>query len=110
MADSESSIDALRASVELACQPQNAHRIVAGREQVLAMPRAWVLANIEQVAAEVLDWSDDWEYRRLLELASLLDAQLTQRLVGPRLTSTNPDIREAAEAFQDLRSPGDSAG
>ena len=55
MAEAEPTLDALRAAVQLACQPQNAGRIVAGRRQVLALPRAWVLAHIERVAAEFAD-------------------------------------------------------
>jgi hypothetical protein len=64
------------------------------------MPREWVLERIEQVAAEALDLSDYWEYRRLLELADLLDAALVRRLVPIGLTSAVPDVREAAEDFQ----------
>jgi hypothetical protein len=99
MADAEPTLDALRAAVQLACQPQVAGRIVAGRKQVLAMPRAWVLAHIERVAAEALDLADYWEYRRLLELAESLDAGLLRRLVPLGLGSSDPDVREAAEDF-----------
>lgn len=66
--------DDLQAAIQLACQPQNGQRIVAGRQQVLAMPRAWVLQTIERVAAECLDLTDDWQYRRLMELAGDIDS------------------------------------
>jgi hypothetical protein len=100
MADVEPTLEALRSAVQLACQPQNAGRIVAGRRQVLAYPRAWVLEQIEQVAVEALDMSDYWEYRRLLELAVLLDAGLVQRFVRRGLGSADPEVREAAEEFR----------
>jgi hypothetical protein len=45
------------------------------------MPREWVLERIEGLAAESLDLSGYWEFRRLLELYELLDGQLLQRLV-----------------------------
>ena len=110
MAEAEPSLDALRAAVQLACQPQNAGRIVAGRQQVLAMPRPWVLERIERVAAEALDLADYWEYRRLLELADLLDAGLARRLVPVGLASSDPDVREAAEDFRArLAEPGAAA-
>lgn len=99
MAEATPTLDALRAAVQLACQPQNAGRIVAGRNQVLAMPRPWVLDHVERVAAESLDLADYWEYRRLLELADLLDAGLVRRLVPLGLASSDPDVREAAEDF-----------
>jgi hypothetical protein len=101
MMEVEPSWDALRAALALACQAQNIGRITAGRQQVLAMPRAWVLERIEQVAAEVLDLSDEWEYRRLLEVGALLDAGLVRRLVRLGLDSENPEVREAAQDFQE---------
>jgi hypothetical protein len=107
MAEVEPSLDALRSAVTLACQPSNAGRIVAGRRQVLAMPRLWVLERIERVAAETLDLSDYWEYRRLLELAELLDGELVRRLVPLGLGSSDPDVLEAAEDFKaKLAEPG----
>jgi hypothetical protein len=67
---------------------------------VLALPRAWVLERIEQVAAEAIDLADYWEYRRLLELAELLDAGLVHRFVRLGLDSEDPDVREAAQDFR----------
>ena len=93
------SIENLRSAIQLACQPQNAHRLVGGRRQVLAMPRSWVLQSIEKVAPECLNLSDYWENRRLLELASHLDAKLLQRLVQLGHASDDEDIREAAHDF-----------
>jgi hypothetical protein len=100
MSEANPSIDALRLAVQLACRPQNAGRIVAGRQQVLAMPRTWVIEYLERVAAASLNLSDYWEYRRLLELADLLDQELVQRLVLLGLDSTNADVREAAEDYR----------
>jgi hypothetical protein len=100
MKDDHPAIEELRASIQLACQPQNAHRIVAGRQQVLAMPRAWVIQSIEEVATSCLNFKDYWEYRRLLELASQLDADLVQRLVQLGQASDDEDVREAAQDFK----------
>lgn len=100
MEDDQTAIEELRAAIQLACQPQNAHRIVAGRQQVLAMPRGWVLQSIEEVATDCLDLTDYWEYRRLLELASELDADLVQRLVQLGHASDCNDVREAARDFK----------
>ena len=100
MSETEPSLDALRSAIQLACRPQNAGRILAGRQQVLGMPRAWVLEKIEAMATESLDLSDYWEYRRLLELAELLDQALVQQFVVLGLQSRDPDVREAAENYQ----------
>lgn len=66
---------------------------------MLAMPRAWALQTIERVAAECLDLTDDWQYRRLMELAGDIDSNLVQRLVKLRLASNDKDILEAARDF-----------
>ena len=100
MTEAKPILDAFRSAVRLACKPSNVGRIVAGRQQVLGMPRPWVLEHIEPVAAEVLELSDYWEYRRLLELAELLDAELLRRLIPRGLSSSDPDVREAAEDFR----------
>jgi len=99
MNDDQPSVESLRAAVELACQPQNAWRIVRGRESVLAMPRHWVLEHVASVAAAALDLSDHWEYRRLLELLDLLDPELVRRFISLGLSSADPDVREATEDF-----------
>lgn len=92
---------ALRSAVELACQPQNAHRILAGRQQVLAFPRHWVIGHVEEVAKEVLNLDDYWEYRRLLELVTLLSSEILQRFVAHGLMSDDSDVREAAEDYRE---------
>ena len=48
MAELEPNLDALRAAAQLACKSQSASKITTGREQVLALPRAWVVQWIEQ--------------------------------------------------------------
>ncbi len=100
MTKAEPTIDALRAAIQWACQPQTASKIVARRNQVLAMPQDWVLVHFEQVVTESLNLADYWEYRRMLELANLLDASMVQRLIPLGLGSGDPDVREAAEDFQ----------
>jgi hypothetical protein len=94
------SLDGLRSSIELACQPTFVPYIEQGRSQVLALPKAWVLEHIERVAIAALDLSDYWEYRRLLELAELLDSGLLQRFVSLGLGNPDPDVHEAAEDFK----------
>ena len=74
--------------------------ITRGRKEILALPRDRVLEAIECLAEETLLLSDEWEYRRLLELYRKLDERLLQRLVARGLTSADAEIREAAEDFR----------
>ena len=96
---SESIRDQIRDALEYACRCQSMRAINRGRAEILALPRTSVLEVIESVAAETLPLSEEWEYRRLLELYRELDAGLLQRLVASGLASTDADIREAAEDF-----------
>lgn len=90
----------LKGALQRACQAQNDGVITGGRADILAMPRATVLATIESVAAQSLSLSDEWEYRRLLELYAQLDRGLLRRLVTQGLSDANPEVREAAEDFK----------
>lgn len=92
-------LDTLRGSLQLACTCQGLSRINQGRAAILALPRQWVLQEIERVAKESLDLNDEWEYRRLLELAESLDPALVQRLVAFGLASANIEVQEAADDF-----------
>ena len=93
--------DQIRDALGYACRAQSDRAITRGRNEILALPRERVLQLIEDVAAETLPLSDEWEYRRLLELYELLDKGLLQRLVAAGLASGNPEVREAAEDFRD---------
>lgn len=101
MSNEPPQMDRLKSALQLACQAQNASRIVAGRTAVLALPRQWVLGHLEEAAFDCLDLSDDWEYRRLLELTDLLSPQLVQKFVLLGTESENEDIREAANDYID---------
>ena len=96
----EPSLNDFRAAIQLACQSQNAGRIQAGRQQVMSWRRAWVVARMEQIAAESLDLSDSWQYRRLLELATLLDAQLLQAIVNLGVGMVDGEVLEAAQDYR----------
>ena len=67
------------------------------REAITALPRGWVLDQIEGVAEPLLERGDDDTYRRLLELYELLDRGLMLRLARRAATSDDADIREAGE-------------
>src|SRR5688500_18129676 len=91
--------DALRVAVRLACQPSSDTKIVEGRTLALAMPRAFVTENLERIAREELNLADYWEYRRLLELAALVDDQVVRRIVVWGHGHADPDVREASDDF-----------
>ena len=96
----------LRQAVALACRPQNAGRIVQGRDRVAAMPREWVLANVEAAARSVVDFGDYWEYARYLELLDHLGAvDEVSTMVAEGLKSADWDVRDVAEMWAARSSP-----
>lgn len=74
-------------------------RIGVVREIILSLPRDWLLAHIEEYAEPLLAYEDYEEYRRLLELYSLIDRDLTLRLAHRAAAHGDADIREAGEDF-----------
>jgi hypothetical protein len=96
------SVDDLREAVVIACQASYVPRILRGRAGVLFAPKTWVLAHVEQIAEDAIDWNDEREYRRLFELYALLDPRLLPRATEKGLTSHYPEVREAAKEFRDL--------
>jgi len=69
------------------------------RDQIIRLPREWVLSEIERVAEPLLASGTYDEYRRLLELYAPLDSELTRRLAERAIEHPDPDIREAGQDF-----------
>ena len=67
------------------------------RDAILALPRAWVVEQIEAIAEPLLTGGDDDAYRRLLELYALLDRDLMLRRARRAAADADADIREAGE-------------
>jgi hypothetical protein len=63
------------------------------------LPRDWLVAHIERYAESLLGYEDYEEYRRLLELYSLIDRDPTLRLARRAAAHDDADIKEAGEDF-----------
>jgi hypothetical protein len=95
--------EAVRYLLSLACEAQNARNISLGREYLAEIPRDWLVERIESCAEFLLTSRGEWEFRRLLEVYSVLDETLTRRLVERGQASSIDEIREAALEWADLR-------
>ena len=91
----------LQRSLGLACKAQHIGRIIQGRIEVLAMPREWVLKEINSGINTTLDLNDSWEYRRLLELLKMLDCAILNEYILIGLQNTDSEIKEAASDFRE---------
>jgi hypothetical protein len=89
--------------LELACQSQNELNLELGRKALVALPRRWLLAYIEEDAEPLIQLNDEWEYRRLLELYSMLGDMLVRKLALRGIDNSDIGIREACRDFLESR-------
>ena len=95
--DLANSVEVISYLVELACKSQNTLNIELGRAGMMALPLPWLLEHLESVAQSHVNLQDEWEYRRLLEIAWKLDHGLVEILTMYGLGSQNINVRQAAE-------------
>jgi len=85
-----------------ACQSQNIAPIMLGRKLFPQFPCDWISARIKEVCLSALDINDDWDYRRLLELAGNISDELLQWVIGLAPMSSNAEVTEAADDFREM--------
>ena len=85
-----------------ACKPQNESSIRIARDCLKQFPIEWVSLRIKQTTIKSIDITDDWEYRRLLELCELISTDLLKWAIILGEKSTNPDIVEAVDDYNKL--------
>lgn len=86
--------------VSFACQGQNILPITIARDCLKQFPADWVSERIKETAFNSIDITDEWEYRRLLELSKIISPELLRWAVSLGENSDAPDIAEAAEDFR----------
>ena len=84
-----------------ACQPQNITPITIARDCLKQFPVEWVSPKIKQTVFHFIDITDDWDFRRLLELCDLISIDLLKWAITLGADSTNPDIIEAVDDFNE---------
>ena len=84
-----------------ACQPTNIMPITIARDCLKQFPVEWVSPKIKQTVFRFIDITDDWDFRRLLELCDLISIDLLKWAITLGADSTNPDIIEAVDDFNE---------
>lgn len=103
-------VQVLRFFLEAACQSQRMEAIELGRRNLLSLPRSWVLGAIENAAKSTLDLTDEYEYRRLLEVTVLLgNREAVKRLIDLGRKSDDSDLNDTAKEFEDSATEPDLA-
>ena len=91
----------LRKLIEWACQPQNDTPIVLARKKINEINREWLKIHFLDVAKMCIDFSDYWEYRRLLELIVLVLPEVKFDALKICENSEDEDILEVIEDYKD---------
>lgn len=100
----------IQGALQLACQAQNINRINTGRKVLKALignKQSQLdklnINNIEETAFKYLDFDDEWEYRRYLELIKYLAlSELYSEAIKKGKQSTNQEVNDVAEEWKDL--------
>ncbi|MBR1736163.1 MAG: hypothetical protein IJ736_03980 [Firmicutes bacterium] len=89
----------LKVLIENACLGQNYAPIELGRKKINEISKEWLNKNFLEVAYSSIDYSDEWEYRRLVELVVLVVPELIQEVLDIGRNSENAEIREVVEDY-----------
>lgn len=95
----EISTSVLKILVENACLSQNYRAIELGRKKIDEIDKTWLEEHFIDVANSCVNFNDEWEYRRLLELTKKSLPGLAQEVIKRGLNSINEEVREAAMDF-----------
>ena len=91
----------LRRLIEWACQPQNDTLIILARKKINEIDKDWMKVHFLDVAKGCIDFSDYWEYRRLLELIVLVLPEVKTIALKICEDSEDEDIREVIEDYKE---------
>lgn len=90
----------LKTLLEWACQPQNDTAIELGRKKILEINGNWLRLHMIRCAESCLDLSDEWEYRRFVELVVLAAPDLKAPVLALGENSENAEIRETVDDYR----------
>lgn len=86
--------------LQWACYGQNETGILFGREQIAKIPMQWLEKHLMTVVKNDFEYTDDWNYRRLLELVSKQVPELMEDVLLINSDTNNPDLLEVIEDFR----------
>lgn len=98
---SKTAYNVLQILLEWACQPQNALAIMTARNYIKKIKYEWLRDCMMDVANKCIDFSDEWEYRRFIELIIYAVPELKDEVIKLGESSDNIEIKKAAYDFID---------
>ncbi|MEK3718451.1 hypothetical protein [Paenibacillus sp. FSL R7-0333] len=86
--------------VNYACESQNITVITLARDAIKKIPLKWLTQYYPEVVNRIIDWADEWQYIRLLEVTREVAPELLKVFIDRGLLSENDEILETAEYFR----------
>jgi len=88
--------------LEWACYGQHMSGIMMGRRKIAEIPRIWLKMHLLNVVKSNFDYSDYWNYRRLLEVVVELVPELKAEVLSINSGATDPDLIEIIDDYTDM--------
>lgn len=98
----EVSKQVLKVLIENSCLGQNYGPIEISRKKINEIDKVWLKQYLIEVASTCIDYSDEWEYRRLVELIIFVMPDLKKEILKLGAQSENEEVREVVEDFRNL--------
>lgn len=89
----------LKILLEYACISQNITPIEISRRKIGEMDEQWLRNNIQDISSACINFGDEWEYRRFVELIKITVPDLLEWIFEIGKKSTNEEIREVVADF-----------
>lgn len=86
--------------LEWACYGQSMPGIMMGRRKIAEIPKAWLKAHLPDVVKRDFDYSDDWNYRRLLEVIVETVPERKDTILAINAGTTDEDLIEVINDFK----------
>lgn len=96
----QESLRVLQELVEYACLSQNYVAVELGRKKIKEIDKEWLKIHLFEVANKCINFNDDYEYSRLVELVLLVTPERENEVIRIGLNSENIDVKEIAEDYQ----------
>lgn len=92
----------LKVLIKNSCLGQNYAPIELGRKKINEIDKEWLKQYFLEVAINCIDFSDDWEYRRLMELIVCVIPELKEEALALVENSADEDIQEVVQDYREL--------
>lgn len=99
--DTDISQKVLSILLEWACYGQSEAGIMLGRRKISEIPVEWLEWNLVRTVKKYFDYSDDWNYRRLLEVVVESVPKLKEEILLLNEDSNDQEILEIRQQFKE---------